>query len=178
MMWRRSVRRVVHIGLALVLGAVAGLATSHFFRPTDAEIRRAIRTLVPPGVPVVAEGYGKRGSSIGPSFEPYTAVLQTSGGPANPEERADLFRRHAEASGWREVFTKRSRNSVDVEYVREGIRGAFALILDEPTTYLETTRDPGATTRRRVTGASIGAVAGLFVGLVLLSVKRSSDQRR
>ena len=173
MIWRRSVRRVVHIGLALVLGAVAGLATSHFFRPTDAEIRSAVRTLVPPGVPVVAEGHGKQVSSIGPSFEPYTAVLQTSGGPANPEERADLFRRHAEATGWREVFTKRSRNSVDVEYVREGIRGGVALILDEPTTYLETKRDSDATMRRRVTGASIGAVTGLGVWLGLLSLQRS-----
>ena len=170
--------RLAAAALALILGAVGGLATSYFFRPSDAEIRSAVRSLVPPGVAVTHEGHGKRCCSIGPSFEPYIAVLQTSGGPVEPEERVDLFRRHAEASGWREVFTVRSRNSVDVEYVRDGIRGGIALILDRATTFLETNRDSNATTRRRVTGASIGAVTGFAVWLGLLSLRRSSDQRR
>ena len=172
--------RLAAAALALILGAVGGLATSHFFRPSDGEVRRAVRTLVPPGVPVVAEGYGKRGGQIVPIFEPYVAVLETSGGPPNAEERVNLFRRHAEVNGWREVSTTtlRAQSSLHVQYVRKGIRGGVGLLLNHPVTSLETTRDPSATTRRRVTGASIGAVAGFAVWLGLLLVRRSSGERR
>ena len=164
--------------LALILGAGGGLATSYFFRPGDAEIRSAVRSLVPPGVTVVGEGHGREGASIAPVFEPYVAVVRTSGGPASAEERVDFFRRQAAASGWREVSSERSRNSVHLVYIRNGIRGGTALILNEPITFMTTRRDAGATTRRRVTGASIGADAGLAVCLGLLSARRSSDQRR
>ena len=174
----RPLIRLAAVALALTLGAVGGLATSYFFRPSDAEIRSAVRSLVPPGVTVVGEGHGREGASIVPAFEPYIAVLETSGGPANPEERIDLFRRQAQASGWRVVSSERSKNSVHVQYVRNGITGGTALILNEPITFMTTRRDADSTTKRRVTGASIGAVTGLFVGLGLLLVRRSSDQRR
>ena len=174
----RSLIRLAVAALALILGAGGGLATSYFFRPSDAEIRSAVRTLVPSGVTVVGEGHGKQGGSIVTVFQPYIAVLEISGGPADAEERVDLFRQQAVASGWREASSERSQNSVHLEYVRNGLRGGTALILNHPVTFLETTRDAGATTRRRVIGASIGAVAGLLVGLGLLSVRRRSAQRR
>lgn len=165
--------RLAATAVAMSVGAVGGLATSFFFRPTDAEIRSAVRSLVPPGVVVADEGHGKKGGTILPAFAPYIAVVQTSGGPANPEDRVDLFRQHAEASGWRRVSIVRSVNAVRVQYVRRGIRGGSAMILDEPVTSLSARRDADATTRRRVNGVSIGAVAGLLVGLGLLSVRRS-----
>ena len=176
----RLLIRLAAAALALAFGAIAGLATSYFFRPSNAEIRSAVRSLVPPGVVVDGEGHGKAGGSIIPIFEPYIAVVSTGGGPANPDDRVDLFRRHAEANGWREVsrVTQRSQNSVHVQYVRNGIRGGVGLLLNHPVASLETTRDPGATTRRRVTGASIGAVTGVAVWLGLLSLRRSSGQRR
>ena len=173
----RPLVRLVSAALAMSVGAVGGLATSYFFRPSDAEIRSAVRSLVPPGVTVVGEGHGREGASIAPAFEPYIAVLETSGGPANPEERIDLYRRQAQASGWRVVSSERSRNSVHVQYVRNGIRGGTALILNEPITFMTTRRDSDSTTKRRVTGASIGAVAGLAVGLGILLVGRSSGRR-
>ena len=174
----RPLTRLALAALALLIGAVGGLATSYFFRPSDAEIRSAVRTLVPPGVVVVDEGHGKTGGPILPTFEPYRAVVRTSGGPANAEERVDLFRRQAQAGGWRQISIVRSANAVRVQYVRKGIRGGSAMILDESVASLSTRRDAGATTRRRVTGASIGAVTGLVVGLGLPSVRRSSHQRR
>ena len=174
----RPLVRLAAAALALVLGAVGGLAASYFFRPSDAEIRSAVRSLVPPGVTVVGEGHGKQGGSILPTFEPYIAVVRTSGGPANAEERVESFRRQAATSGWREVSSERSQNSVHVQYVRNGITAGTALILNEPITFMTTSRDADSTTKRRVTGASIGAVTGLFVGLGLLWVRRSSDQRR
>lgn len=170
--------RLASAALAMTVGAVGGLATAYFFRPSDAEIRRAVRTLVPPGVVVENEGHGKHGGPIIPVFEPYIAVVQTSGGPANPDERVDLFRRHAEMGGWRQTSIVRSANAVRVQYVRKGISGGSAMILDESVTSLSTRRNADATTRRRVTGGSIGAVAGLVVWLGLLLVVRSSGQRR
>lgn len=174
----RPLVRLVSAALAMSVGAVGGLATSYFFRPSDAEIRSAVRSLVPPGVTVVGEGHGREGASIAPAFEPYIAVLETSGGPANPEERIDLYRRQAQASGWRVVSSERSRNSVHVQYVRNGITGGTALILNEPITFMTTRRDADSTTKRRVTGASIGAVAGLAIWLGLVAVRRSSGQDR
>jgi len=174
----RPLVRLASAALAMSVGAVGGLATSYFFRPSDAEIRSAVRSLVPPGVPVVAEGHGKQGGPIMPIFEPYIAVVRASGGPANAEERVDLFRRQAEASGWRQISIVRSANAVQVQYVRKGIRGGSAMILNQSVTSLSTRRDADATTRRRVTGASIGAVAGFAVWLGLLLVGRSSGQRR
>ena len=174
----RLLIRLAALALALTLGAVGGLATSYFFRPSDAEIRSAVRSLVPPGVVVDGEGHGKPGGPIIPVFEPYIAVVSTRGGPANPDDRVDLFRQHAEANGWREVSsTQRSQNSVLVEYVRNGIRGRVGLLLNHPVTSLDTMRDPDATTRRRLTGASIGAVTGVAVWLGVLLLRRSSDQR-
>ena len=174
----RPLVRLASAALAMTVGAVGGLATSYFFRPSDAEIRSAVRSLVPPGVVVESEGHGKQGGPILPAFEPYLAVVHTSGGPANAEERIDLFRRRAAASGWREVSSRRSQNGVDQEYVRRGVRGATGLILNQPLTFMTTTRDSDATTRRRVTGASIGAVTGLAGWLGLLLARRSSGQRR
>ena len=175
----RPLIRLAAVALALTLGAFVGLATSYFFRPSDAEIRSAVRSLVPPGVVVDGEGHGKPGGTIIPVFEPYIAVVSTRGGPANPDDRVDLFRQHAEANGWREVSrdTQRSQNSVLAEYVRNGIRGRVGLSLNHPLTSLDTTRDSAATTRRRVTGGSIGAVTGVAVWLGLLLLRRSSDQR-
>ena len=85
-----------------------------------------------------------------------------------------MFRRHAAAGGWRQISIVRSSNAVRAQYVRKGIRGDVALILNHPVTSLETKRDADSTTTRRVTGASIGAVTGLFLGLGLLLVRRSS----
>ena len=174
----RPLVRLASAAMAMTVGAVGGLATSYFFRPSDGEIRSAVRSLVPPGVTVVGEGHGKQGGSIITVFQPYIAVLETSGGPGNADERVDLFRRQASASGWREASSERSQNSVHLEYVRNGLRAGCALILNHPVTFLETTRDAGATTRRRVIGASFGAVAGLGVWLgILLLVGRSSGTR-
>ena len=162
--------RVGSAAVAVTLGVIAGLVTAYLLRPGDADIREAVRSLVPSGVAVTHEGHGKRGASIGPTFDPYIAVLQTSGGPADPEERVELFRRQAERSGWRQISNERSPNAVDLVYVRKGIRGGVAVILKEPVTFLETTRDHDATNSRRLTGVLGGAVTGLAlwgaVGLV------------
>lgn len=135
----RPLVRLAAAALAMSVGAVGGLATSYFFRPTDAEVRSAVRSLVPSAMAVTHEGHGKRGSSIGPTLDPYIAVLQTSGGPADPEERVELFRRQAETTGWRQVSFERSPNAVDLLYVRNGIRGGVAVILKEPVTFLDQT---------------------------------------
>lgn len=155
--------RVGSAAVAVTLGVIAGLVTAYLLRPGDADVREAVRSLVPSGVAVTHEGHGKRGSSILPTFGPYIAVLQTSGGPADPEERVEPFRRQAETTGWRQVSFERSPNAVDLLYVRKGIRGGVAVIFKEPVAFLETKRDRDAMNSRRLTGVLGGAVAGLAV---------------
>jgi hypothetical protein len=170
------VTRLARVGggaIAATLGIIGGLVTAYLLRPSDAEIREAVRSLVPSGMAVTHEGHGKRGSSIGPSFDPYIAVLQTSGGPADPEERVALFRRQAERRGWRQVSDERSPNAVDLLYLRKGIRGGVGVILDEPVAYLAAKRDRDATNRRRVVGVVGGAVGGLAVWGVSGLVRRT-----
>lgn len=167
--------RVGRGALAVALGVIAGLVTTYLLRPSEADIREAVRSLVPSGVAVTHEGHGKRGGSIGPTFDPYIAVLQTSGGPPDPEQRVDQFRRQAERSGWREVSSERSPNAVDLLYVRNGIRGGVGVIFKEPVAFLEAKRDRDATNSRRVIGVFGGALAGLVVWGVVEMVRRTND---
>lgn len=176
----RTVTRLARVGrgvVAVTLGVIAGLATAYSLRPSDAEIREAVRSLVPSGVAVTHEGHGKQGGSIGPTFDPYIAVLQTSGGPTDPGERVELFRRQAERSGWREISIERSPSAVDLLFVRNGIRGGVGVISKEPVAFLEAKRDRDATNSRRVMGVLGGVVAGLAVWGVVAMARRTDERR-
>jgi hypothetical protein len=77
-----------------LVGFVLGLVGAYFLGPTNAEIRAAGRSLVPPGVAIASTASGYRGDF--PSRGPYESYIDTSEPDEDHQRRVDIYRRHAD----------------------------------------------------------------------------------
>ncbi|HSH59834.1 MAG TPA: hypothetical protein VK988_09390 [Acidimicrobiales bacterium] len=159
-------------------GFFLGWVGAYFLGPTNAEIRAAGRSLVPPGAAIAWTGSGYRGDF--PSRGPYESYIDTSEPDEDHLRRVDMYRRHGDATGWGLVGSENKDGGVVLYYTREGIsadvyvfkgkasttfRGEGSTSIDDASTSINSGRHEPTDARRRWIGRSVGVVAGVVVGV-------------
>ncbi|MDP8931732.1 MAG: hypothetical protein M3O70_24985 [Actinomycetota bacterium] len=108
--------------LGLLLGAVVGF---FLIRPSDADVRHAVWTLVPSDAAVIETTAG--GSDYSPFTIPYHAQVRFDLEQAGMDERVELVRRGAEDNGWRLVSQQIAPAATVLSLRRAGLHGEVAV---------------------------------------------------
>lgn len=170
-------RRWILVAALTIAGAIAGVAAIRLPASTNAEVRDAARSLVPPGLTVTSESSGYRGD-FPPPKGPYQTHIETSGG-GDVDARLELFRGQAGVAGWHVKGTKDFEGAVTLDLEpRRDLRGHVNvykpndLVADRSAIVVER---PSAAARQFWWGFG-GAVAGLSLALAYVWVARLRSQ--
>ena len=156
--WRAII--VVVVGLA---GAGAGMVAANGLGPTNAEVRDAARSLVPPEAAVIEQQSGHEGDW--PRKGPYFSSVELKGA-GDAVARESSFRRHAGTMGWEVVGLEQLPNAVVLRLSKGDLEARAGIRLSDETVTI--TVGKGDEERRRVRGSVVGGLVG--AGLAALGL--------
>ena len=162
--------------LAAVLGACLGGWASRFVPPTNADVRTAARSLVPPGVSVVSVTARNRGGF--PVRGPYGASVKVLGPEIGYEERVRTHQEQADRSDWQLDRAEAFPNGEVLHHRRSGISATGSVFRDVPEALIRTRRINDSRIGPLLVCSLLGAASvGLGVWL-LLGRGRHTPSRR
>lgn len=155
--------------LAAILGACFGWWAVRFVPPTNADVREAASSLVPPGFHIRSTTAGYLGDF--PTRGRYGAGVEMGGGGTNAERVASL-REQARSRGWTLTKTENLPNAVSLRYERGRLSARISARLSSQTSLIGVGRasEPGlgVTLLLSAGGAALGLGIWLLTRLLIV----------